>query len=613
MSTTTTTKERNVKRLSRDFESLKCDLIEHIKVYFPETYSDFNESSVGMMLVEMLAFVGDSFSFYLDKQFQESFIESAKQTKNILRHARQLGFKTSLFGKSSSQGKIDCYIRIPATTLNQKIEPNMSFAGKILRGSKLIGNNGIIYEILEDVDFSNIDVNDSNFVAVAETDSTTKQPTSFALKKTNIDIKAGQTKTTTFSVGGYQSFLTLELPDEDVLEIIDIKDNQGNLWYEVDFLAQDTIFDSLVNTATDSSDVPRILHLRSAPYRFITDYNIETNKTSLIFGTGDAQKFDGELIPNLGDLSLPLLGKDNFTDFFVDPQNFLKTRTLGIAPTNTILTVRYRVGGGLETNSGVGEIVTVSDATYQVADSSLSQATINDVKNSFSVLNPNSIQGGRDELSIDEIRHLIPASFASQSRIVTAEDYITRTLSIPTKFGSIFRAGVKAGGINKSSVELTILSRNSSGYAVTASVTLKENLKKYLSRFRMLTDSIEILDGDVINLEVNFGILCRPDYNRSEVLGNCILTLKDFFDITKWQMGQPIIKSQILRLLYDVAGVITVYDLIFKNLVGTVNGLSYSDTRFDLQNNTKNDIIYCPTNSIMEIKYQNRDIKGVSK
>lgn len=613
MSTTTTTKQRNVKHLSKDFDSIKRDLIEHIRVHFADSYNDFSESSIGVMLIELLALTGDSFFFYLDKQFQETFTETATQAKNILKHAKQLGFDTALMGKSAAQGQTDCFLKVPAITTNDKIQADMRFAGKVLRGSKLLGDNGIIYEILEDCDFSTVDLNDPNFATVADIDATTKQPVSFALKKPDIDIKAGQTKSTSFTVGGYQAFFSLTLPDEDVLEIIDVKDNEGNFWYEVDFLAQDTVFDSLVNTATDSANVPYVLRLRSVPFRFIAEYDIETKKTSMIFGTGDAQKFDGELIPNFGDLSLPLLGKDNFTDFSIDPQNFLKTRTLGIAPINTTLTVRYRVGGGLNTNAGALGINTTSEVLFQVSDTSLSQATVNDVKNTFSVLNSKPVQGGRDELTTEEVRHLIPAVFSSQSRAVTVEDYIARTLSLPTRFGSIFRAGAKAGDINKSSVELTIVSRDSNGNVTTASATLKDNLRKYLSRFRMLTDSIEILDGSVINIGVDFSILCRPDFNKPEVLGNCILALKDFFDITKWQMGQPIIKAQILRLFYDVAGVITVFDLKINNLVGTVDGSSYSTTMFNIQENTRNDIIYCPTNSIFEVKFPLKNIRGSAR
>src|SRR3990167_9476675 len=163
MATTTTTKERNIRHLSRDFESLKRDLIEHIRIHFPDSYNDFNESSIGVMLLELIAFTGDSLHFYLDKQFQETFIESAKQTKNILKHARQLGFDTSVMGKAAAFGKVGCYIKVPAITSNEKIQADMRYAGKILRGTKLLGNNGVIYEILEDVDFSKVDLNDPKF------------------------------------------------------------------------------------------------------------------------------------------------------------------------------------------------------------------------------------------------------------------------------------------------------------------------------------------------------------------------------------------------------------------------------------------------------------------
>lgn len=610
---TTVTKQRNVRYLNSDFESLKRDLIEHIRVHFPNDYNDFNESSVGVMLVELMAYIGDNLSFYLDKKFAETFIDTARERKNILKHAKQLGFKTSVFGKAAATGKIDTFIQVPAITENEKIQADMRYAGKVKKGTKLLGSNGKIYEVLEDVDFSGIDPNDTNLVVVAETDGTTNQPISFALKKEGADIKAGETKTTTFTVAGYQSFLKLTLPDDDVLEVLNVRDSTGNIWYEVDYLAQDTVFDSVSNTSSDSNSVPFVLKLRSVPFRFITEFNVDTNRVSLIFGTGDAQKFDGELIPDIGDLSLPLLGKDTFSDFTIDPQNFLKTRTLGIAPVNTVLTVRYRVGGGSDTNAGTNQISSVAEVFFEVADTSLSQTTVNDVKNSFSVLNSNPVQGGRDETSLDEIKYLISANFASQSRAVTAEDYIVRSLSLPSKFGSIFRAHAKSGVLNRSSVELIILTKDSLGNPTTASSTLKENLKKYLSRFRLLTDSVEILDGEVINIGIDFGILTKPDFNKSEVLGNCILALKDFFDVNKWQIGQPLVLSQIQKLLFDVPGVLTVFELKVSNISGTFEGRTYSSTTYNIDQNTKNAIVYCKDNAMFAVKYPLKDLRGSSR
>jgi hypothetical protein len=510
---TTTQKKRNIKYLNRDFESFKRDFIEHLRVYFPDTVQDFNESSVGMMLTELAAFVGDNLSFYVDKRVNESFTETSREEKNILKHAKQLGFKP--FGKSSATGTVDAYLKVPAIASNQKIQPDMRYAGTIKRGAKLKSKNGQTYETLEDVDFSKVNINDSRYVVVGDRDPTTRVPTTFILKKVGVEIKAGETTSTTFSIGAYKAFRKVILPDEDVLEILRCTDSENNQWYEVDFLPQDTVFDGVINTSADSTDVPYVLKLRSVPYRFVSEYDVVSKKTAMVFGTGDAQNFDGDLIPDLGDLSLPLYGKDTFTDFSIDPQNFLKTRTMGLAPVNTTLTVQYRIGGGADTNAGAGEIDTVVDSVFDVGDSSLNSAVVTDVANSFSVLNPNPIQGGRDELSVDEIKQLIPAVFASQSRLVTAPDFVARALSMPSRFGSVFRANAKLNPFNKNSVELIVLSKNSSGFVTTAPNDLKTNLKTYLSRFRMITDAIEILDGEVINIALNFSILVKPDFNKT--------------------------------------------------------------------------------------------------
>lgn len=608
---TTTSKKRVIKYLNRDFESYKRDLLEHLRVYFPDTVQDFNESSVGIMLTELISYIGDNLSFYLDKKFNESFIETATETKNIFKHAKHLGFKP--FGKSSATGVIDVFLKVPAVKQNQKIIPDMRYAGTIKKGAKLKSKGGKTYETIDDIDFSTVNINDSRFFQAADRDSQTNEPKTFILKKPEVSIKAGETKTTTFTIGGYKAFRKVTIEEEDVLEVLQITDSEANRWYEVDFLAQDTVFDAVANSGGDSIDVPFLLKLRSVPHRFITEYDVSTNKTSLIFGTGDAQTFDGDLIPDLGDLSLPLFGKDTFTDFALDPQNFLKTRTLGLAPVSTTLSVKYRVGGGEDTNVGAGEIDTVVESTFDIGDTSLNQTTVRDVKNSFSVLNPGPIQGGREPLGADEIRHLIPAVFASQSRIVTAPDFVARSLSMPSKFGSIFRANAKVNPLNKNSVELIVLSKNSSGHVTPAPTDLKNNLKNYLSRFRMLTDSIEILDGEVINIAINFNILTNPDFNKTEVLANCIDALKEFFEIEKFSLNQPINLTDIFSVIAGVPGVLSLIDIEIINRVGNFDGRSYSRTSHNINENKRNGIIYSGENKIWEVKYPNKDITGVAR
>jgi hypothetical protein len=609
---TTSTKKRAIKYLNRDFESFKKDLTEHLRIYFPDTIQDFNESSVGMMLTELVSFIGDNMSFYLDKRFNETFVETATEQKNIFRHAKQLGFKPS--GKAAATGLVDTYLVVPASSSAEEIIPDMRYAGTIKKGAKLKSASGELYETLIDSDFGNVNPRDVNFAQVADRD-TDGNPTTFALKNPDIDVKAGETKTATFSVGTYKAFRKIVIPEDDVLEVLEVKDSEGNEYFEVDFLAQDTIFDGVPNTGDDATEVPYTLKLRSVPFRFVTEYDIDANRMSLVFGTGDADSFDGELIPDLGDLSLPLFGKDTFTDFFLDPQNFLKTRTLGIAPVSTTLTVKYRVGGGTATNAGAGEVNTVDSSTFDVGDSTLSATTAQDVGNSFSVNNPSPIQGGRDELNTEEIRALISAHHATQGRMVNTQDFVARALSMPSRFGSVFRANARVSALNKNAVELIALSRNSSGQVTIAPTDLKTNLKRYLARFRMLTDAIEILDGEIINIAVNFEVLTNPDFNKSDVVVNCIETLKDFFDVEVWQINQPINLTDIFVKLAEVSGVMSVTKVEISNRVGNFGetGRAYSSTGHNIRENTNNGIIYSKENAIFEVKYPNKDIVGVAK
>ena len=607
---TTINKQRNLKYLNREFSSLKRDFVEHLKVYFPDTVQDFNESSVGMMLTELGAFIGDNLSFYLDKRFNESFIVTALETKSIYKHAKQLGFKLS--GAPAASGKINAFLKVPATQSNGNIIPDMRYAGKIMKGAQLKSKAGQSYETLVDIDFSTVNIEDSNYVVPADIDPKTKQPKSFALLIEGNQIEAGETKTTTFTVGAYRSFPSFSLQDLNVLQILSVIDAESNDWYEVDFLAQDTVFDGVANTGMYISEVPYVLKLRSVPYRFITDYDPNTGKTSLIFGSGDASVLNGELIPDLGNLSLPLYGKDTFTDYSLDPQNFLKTDTLGIAPANTTLTVKYRVGGGLLTNAGSGQVSTVTNSVFNIGDTSLPASVVRDVSNSFSVTNPAPIAGGKEALSVDELRQLLPAGYFAQSRTVTAQDFIARCMSMPSKFGAVFRANVKLNPLNANSVEIIILSLDNNGFVTIAPQQLKDNLATYLSKFRMLTDAIEIMDGQIINFGLNFKILTNADYNKSSVLTDCINALTDHFNTNTQQLNQPINLTDIYILLAGVQGVLSVVDLTFTNKVGIIDGRNYSNTTYNITQNTKNGIIYCQENAIFELKYKTKDIVGVA-
>jgi hypothetical protein len=380
------------------------------------------------------------------------------------------------------------------------------------------------------------------------------------------------------------------------------------------------VFDASVNTdTTDNADVPYILKWVTVPRRFSTDWDPTTNLTSLVFGSGDGQSFDDELVPNLADLALPLQGRRTFSSFAIDPQNFLKTRSLGLSPYNTTLTVTYRVGGGPQTNVPAGSIKTVSNALLDFSTTSLDPVKKGAVANSLECLNVKKTDGGAPAETISEIKANSAAFFAAQNRVVTREDYIARILTLPAKFGKPDKVYVKRNGINPLAIDVHVLARDVNNHLQLASTNLKENIRTYLTPFRMITDGINILDAKIINLRVRFGVVVSPKMNRTEVLAKCLSTVQDYFSVDGQQIGHPVVVSELAANLQAVQGVISVYELVFSNVIGNAQlpgsqvTLPYSLTRFDVSHARQNEIIYCPQDSIFEVKYPMIDIQGVAK
>lgn len=603
-------KERSIKYLNRDFVSLKRDLVDFSQAHHSGVFQDFNESSPGMALLELTAYVGDVLSFYQDRQFDELKQQTARQIENVVAIAKQHGYKPQ--GKRAARGMETFFVEIPSTTVGGVLVPDDTFSPILRKGARCQGPEGSSFETLDDLDFSVSTVTSPRFVTGSRFDQSTGLPTHFAVKK-DVEIVAGETKTDTFVLSSFQQFLQLELSNTDVIEVLDVVDSDGNSWIEVDYLAQDAVYDSVLNTDTDSDVVPYIMKLVSVPRRFITDRDPTTSKTKLIFGSGDGVNFDDVLIPNLADLAIPLAGRNTFTTFALDPQNFLKTRSLGLSPFNTTLTVRYRVGGGPQTNVDAKTIKSVAQAVLDFSSTSLDPLKVSAVKGSLQCLNLKKTEGGGDEESISEIKANEAAFFAAQNRVVTKEDYMARVPTIPAKFGKPAKVFVKRNNINSLALDIHVLALDANGHLTTASSNLKNNIKTYIGPYRMLTDGVNILDSNIINLRCSFGIVCAPKLVRSEVLTKCLDVVRSYLDISTMQIGQPIILSDLEADIQSVYGVISVYELKFTNVIGTVDGLSYSSVRFDPSANTNNKILYCPENSIFEIKYATKDIVGVSK
>ncbi len=596
-------KERIISLLNRDYKSLKRDLITFGKAYATASFTDYNESSPGMALLEFAAYVGDGLNFYIDQAFNESG-DSASQLKNVVANAKMRGYKPQ--GKRPAVGSLSWAIQVPATVNSfGQIVPDDSFTPTLLKGSQAVAKNGVIFETLDDIQFTaslGRDITGSQF------DPTTGAPTFFALQK-SVDVIAGKTVTETFTITTFQQFRQIDLGQTDVVEVIDIFDSFGNEWVEVEYLAQDWVFTADTNVNDDSDAVPYVMKLQSAPYRFIVDRDITTGISTLIFGSGDGVSFDDELVPNVASYALPLAGRRTFNSFSIDPQNFLKTRSLGLSPHNTTLTVRYRVGGGIETNVPARTIRQASSANLSFSSTGLNVTTKGQVQGSIGCLNQVSMAGGGDAETIIEIKANAAAYFAAQSRVVTREDVIARTLSIPAKFGKPEKVFVKPS-LTQFSYDVHILSLDSDGNLCTATSTLKSNLATYLRKFKMLTDGINILDSDILDIRVNFGVTVSSSKNKSEVLSNCGAVLAGYFSQDSMQIGKPIIVSDVIATLNDIIGVASVYDLSFTNVIGMTNGLNYSNDNFNISENLSNGMLICPAEAIFQVKYPTRDIIG---
>jgi hypothetical protein len=608
---------RNIQYLNKDFTELRASLINYARTYFPTTYNDFSPTSPGMMFMEMAAYVGDVLSFYLDNQIQENFLQYARQTNNLYELAYMFGYKPNVTQVATVN--LDFYQQVPATVTNR---PDFTYSLYIPENTTAVSSaSGSVSFIIQDpVDFSVSSSGDPTETTIYSVDGF-GNPTFYLLKKTRKAISS-TINTTTFNFTTPEQFTTVEITANNIVGILDIVDSDGNTWYEVDYLAQDTVYDSIRNTNVNDpnlsqyqGDTPFLLQLKSVQRRFITRF-LNNTTLQLQFGAGTSADTDEEILPNPDNVGLGLPFEiDKLTTAFA-PSNFVFTKTYGIAPSNTTLTVRYLTGGGVAANVPANTVNQITSGNVQFLNTNLNAITANVIFNSLTVNNLAAADGGGDGDSVEEIRQNSSANFATQLRNVTQDDYLVRALSLPAKFGVIAKAYIEptkaqsvASGAAASILDLYVLSFDNNSKLNNASLALKQNLSTYLSQYRMVNDSINIKDAFIINIGVNFDIIVLPNYNSNEVLTKCILALQDFFAIKNWQINEPIVLRDVYVVLDNVEGVQTVKNLTFSNKVGT--NLGYSQYAYDITGATINGVVYPSLDPmIFEVKYPNTDIQG---
>ena len=616
---------KEITYLNKDFDSFKQKLIEFAEVYYPNTYNDFSDTSAGMMLIEMSAYIGDVLSFYGDNQVQENFLQFAKQRSSLLSLAYNHGYFPQVTNASTVD--VNIFQTIPATIASGLVSPDFNYAMIIEEGAQVQAstNTSQLFYLENKIDFTVSGSADPTDISVYSLDSN-NQPNFYLLKKRS-RASAGTLKTTTFSFTTPQRFNTVQVEDDNVIEITRITDTNGARWYEVPYLAQETIFDSQTNIAANDPELyqynettPYLLKIKKVPKRFIKRF--KTNNTvELQFGPGVSSGQDETITPNSDNVGMGLpYGTDKLLTAY-DPSNFLYTRTYGLSPSNTTLTVEYLVGGGATSNVPVNSITQLSSGTVTFFGTSLDSTLQSTVRDSLAFNNPNAATGGGDGDTNEDVRQNAIAQYPTQLRTVTKDDYSIRSLSLPSKYGVVSKvyitqnAGISPnrrtpeGSYDTNVLDLYLLSKNTTGKLSIADPALKQNLITYLGEYRMLTDAVVIKDAFIINIGVNFDVILQPNFNNRVILNNCINALIAYFDIDRWQLNQPILINNVRNVLDNIEGIQTVKKLEIVNKVGTNE--NYSEFAYDMNGATIDEVLYPSLDpSIFELKFPDTDIQG---
>jgi len=592
-------KKTPINYTNRDFSTIKQDLVNHAKRNYPDIYKDFNEASFGSLMLDTVAYVGDIASFYLDYQVNESFLDTAVEYKNVERLSRQQGYKFT--GSPTSTGIVSFYIVVPANSTGTG--PDLRYAPILRRDSQFSSAGGVPYILIDSVNFAN----PNNQVAVARVNDSTGVPITYAIKASGRVI-SGRLVQETFQVGEYQRFRRLFLSLPRVAEVLSVFDSDGNEYYNVDYLSQDIIYKEVTNRASTNDTVPAILRPFSVPRRFTVEK--DGNLSYLQFGYGSADNLNSQAsVAEPSNVVLEMNGKNYISDLDFDPSRLLETDKFGVVPVNTTLTVKYRVNTADNVNSPIGALNVVESPIFSYNNiSQLTRNLVNQVNRSLEVYNQDPIIGDVSDPTSEELRVRTKDFFATQNRAVTGTDYEAMVYAMPSKFGSVKRCRILRDPDSfKRSLNLYVLSEDTNGKLTFANSILKDNLKTWLNRVRMINDTIDIIDARIVNLTIDFKIIADSDKNKFDVLNACIANLQERFS-EPLLIGEPFYITDVYNILNDTEGTVDAQDVI----IGIKNGLEYSDTRFDINSQKSADgrYIKAPANVAFEIKFPSIDIKG---
>lgn len=583
---------------NREFDSIKSDLENHARLYYPDSYRDFSENSFGSFILDTVSHVGDMLSFYIDYQVNESFLDTALEYDNVIRLSKNMGYKS--LGRPASFGTATFYVLIPATTSG--IGPDLNYIPILKAGAEVASSNGTSFVLLEDVDFSN----PKNEVVASKFSSTSGKPTEYAIRA------FGQIKSTALyrvekDVGNFQKFLRVRVGSSAIQEIKSVIDSEGHQYYEVENLSQDVVYVNTTNSNYLNDGVPEIIKPKIVKRRFVVER--DSSGTYIRFGNSSDSDLPYGDISDPSQSVLKMVGKNYISDTSFDPSRLFDTKTMGISPSNTTLTILFYQNSSDSINIAAGGL-----KTFVTKPLEFSQpppiGVANSIRDSLEVSNEESIVGNTSVPNSEELKYRAYAERAAQSRSVTRNDYEAMVYLMPPKFGSIKRASI----INDPSstnrrLSLYVISEDGSGNLTSSNSTIKQNIKQWINGYKMLNDNLDIYDAKIINLGFDYKISVDPTKDKISILNIANQRLIQEYN-NKMFIGEPFYLTNVFNILNKIEGVIDTVSV--TPIIKSSTGYSPLIVSIDDLKSPDGTYLKCPKNAIFEIKFPSQDIRGAA-
>jgi hypothetical protein len=584
---------------SREFSTIRDDLLEIAERLYPDSFQDFSEASFASLMVDAVAYVGDQLSFYTDYNVNESFLDTAYQYNNILRHGRVLGYKFT--GRPSTYGEVSLFVMVPASSTG--IGPDSAYIPILKRGTQFVSTNGLNYSLIQNIDFSD----SKHPVVVARVSDSTGAPTHYAIKA-YATVVSGIFTTEKIDVGEYERFKRVRLSSANIAEVISVFDSEGNEYFEVDYLAQDMVYKEVANKNYKSDNVPSIIK----PFLVSRKFTVERTRNSAFLQFGSGKANDSQVVADPQSVAMDIFGKNYTTSTTFDPTRLSKNESFGIVPSSTVLTVTIRTTNPTNSNIAAGQLIETGTKLFQFNDrASLISTKLTAVEGSLEVNNEKPITGDVTNLNSSEVKQKIFDTFPTQNRAVTQADYENIAYRMHSKFGSVKRVSVqKDADSEKRNLNMYVISEDSFGKLVKTNSTIKRNLKTWINQYRMINDTVDILDPYILNFGIEFSIKTVSGADKFSTINNCINKLANFYS-SGFFIGESFSISDIYAQLKVVRGVLDVLKVKIVNKTGT----NYSGATIQIEKNLSPDgnMIIIPKNAVVEIKYPASDISGKAR